>query len=873
MATFNVNGRPVEVSVDPDTPLLWVLRDDLGLTGTKFGCGVAQCGACTVQVDGQLVRSCVMPAAAAEGRAVTTIEGVSGKVARAVQEAWIGLDVVQCGYCQSGQIMSAIALLSEQPKTDRRRHRRGPGRQHLPLCHLRPHPRRHSRGGQGTVTLSRRRFIQSGAVAGAGLLVGVDLRLDGAAAQKVQVGAGVLAPNAFVRIAPDNTVTIVAKHIEFGQGAYTGLATILAEELDADWSQIRVEAAPADAARYNNLTWGPYQGTGGSSAMANSWYQLRRAGGTARAMLIAAAAREWGVPAGEITVERGVLAHAATGRRATFGALASAASRLPPPIVVTLKDPKDFKLIGRRAPRVDSRAKTDGSAVFTMDVRLPDMLTAVIARPPRFGATVKSFDASAALRVNGVTQVVPVPAGVAVLARGSWAAIKGRRALRVEWDETGVETRGSEDLLAEYRRLAGRPGARAHRQGDPDAALAGAARVLQSVYEFPYLAHAPMEPLDCVVRLTADGCEVWAGSQTPTLDQQVVARVLGLPPEKVRIHTLLAGGSFGRRSTPHSDVFGEAASIARATGGRRPIKVMWTREDDIQGGFYRPLYVHRLRAGLDATGRILAWEHRIVGQSIVTGTPLAALRVENGIDKTSVEGATNLPYAIPNLGVELHTTAVGVPVLWWRSVGSTHTAYSTETFLDEAARAAGRDPLDVRRSLLRGHPRHLGVLELAAREAGWGQPLPPGRARGVAVHQSFGSVVAEVAEVSLDGDGLPKVERVVCAVDCGIAVNPDIVRAQVEGSIGYGLSAALWGEITLAGGRVLQSNFHDYRVLRIEEMPRVEVHIVPSAAPPTGMGEPGLPPIAPAVGNALLALTGRPRLRLPLARREEGAGE
>jgi isoquinoline 1-oxidoreductase subunit beta len=715
---------------------------------------------------------------------------------------------------------------------------------------------------------SRRQFLVSGAVAGMGLVIG--LRLDRAAAQGGTAAPGVLAPNAFVRIAPDNTVTIIAKHIELGQGAHTGLATLLAEELDADWSQIRIEAAPTDVARYNNLAWGPMQGTGGSTSIANSWEQLRRAGATARAMLIAAAAQQWKVPAGEITVDRGVVAHPTTGRRATFGELASAAARQTPPAQVALKDPKDFKLIGRHAPRVDSRAKTTGSAVYTYDLRLPDMLTAVIARPPRFGATVKSFDASAARRVPGVTDVVPVPSGVAVVARGAWAGIKGRNALRIDWDEAGAETRGSAELYAAYRLIAAQPGARARRQGDPEAALAGAARVLEAVYEFPYLAHTPMEPLDCVVRVGADGCEVWLASQTPTIEQQAVAAVFGLPPDKVRVHTLLAGGSFGRRSTARGDVAVEAASIAKALGGARTIKLIWTREDDIQGGSYRPLYVHRLRAGLDAGGRIVGWEHRIVGQSLVTGTPLAAFRMRDGIDLTSVEGAANLPYAVPNIAVELHTTTVGIPVLWWRSVGSTHTAYSTETFLDELARAAGRDPVDARRALLQGHPRHLGVLELAARQAGWGQPLPPGRARGVALHECFGTVVAQVAEVSRDGDGLPRVERVVCAVDCGIAVNPDVVRAQMEGSIGFGLGSALWSEITVVGGRAQQSNFHDFRILRIDEMPRVEVHIVPSAAPPTGVGEPGVPPIAPAVANAWLALSGRPVHRLPFSRLAAG---
>jgi isoquinoline 1-oxidoreductase beta subunit len=468
--------------------------------------------------------------------------------------------------------------------------------------------------------------------------------------------------------------------------------------------------------------------------------------------------------------------------------------------------------------------------------------------------------------VKGVTDVVQVPAGVAVLARGFWAARQGREALKIAWDEGGAESRGSEELFAAYRDLARQPGTSARRDGDPDGAIAGAARVFEAVYDFPYLAHAPMEPLDCVVRLTAGGCEVWAGSQLQTVDQAVVAAVVGLPPEKVQVHTLLAGGSFGRRATPNGDVAGEAASIAKAIGGRQPVKLVWTREDDITGGRYRPLYVHRLRAGLDPAGRIVGWEHRIVGQSILKGTPFEPMMVKNGIDGTSVEGAVNLPYDIPSISVELHTTEVGVPVLWWRSVGSTHTAFSTETFLDELAHAAGRDPVDLHRALLKNHPRHLGVLELAAQKAGWGQPLPPGRARGVAVHESFNSFVAQVAEVSLGPDGLPRVERVVCAVDCGIAINPDVIRAQMEGGVGYGLGGALWSEITLVQGRVQQTNFDTYRPLRIEDMPEVEVHIVPSQAAPTGVGEPGVPPIAPAVANALFHLTGRRVRRLPFAR-------
>jgi isoquinoline 1-oxidoreductase subunit beta len=706
--------------------------------------------------------------------------------------------------------------------------------------------------------VGRRTFLKVGAVAGAALIV--EFRFLPSAE-----AAGDLAPNAFVRVAPDNSVTIISKHLEMGQGSYTGLATIVAEELDADWSQVRVEAAPSDPARYNNLAFGPIQGTGGSSSIANSWPQLRKAGATARAMLMSAAAQKWNVPASGLTVDKGVVSHGPTNRHATFGELATAAAALPVPTDAPLKDPKDFKLIGHTAPRVDSRAKTDGSARFTIDVALPGMLTAVIARPPLFGATVKGIDKTAALKVPGVTDVVAVPAGVAVLGKGFWAARQGREALKVDWDESHAEHRGSDELLVEYKALLDKPGLSARRDGDTAAAFAGATKVLEAVYEFPYLAHAPMEPLDCVVQLSADRCEVWAGSQMQTVDQGAVAQVVGLPPGKVELHTLLAGGSFGRRATTQADVATEAASVAKAIGGRQPVKLMWTREDDIRGGLYRPLFVHRLRAALDASGRILAWEHRIVGQSFIKGTPFAGM-IQNGVDPTAVEGGSTLPYTIPNLAVDLHLTEVGVPTLWWRSVGSTHTAFSTETFLDELAQAAGRDPFELRRDLLANHPRHRGVLELAAAKAGWGTPLPAGHARGIAVHESFNSFVAQVAEVSLRKDGLPKVERVVCAVDCGVAVNPDVIRAQMEGGIGFALGAALWSEITLDKGRVVQSNFDGYRVLRIDEMPKVEVHIVPSAEAPTGVGEPGVPPLAPAVANAFFQLTGQRVRRLPFVR-------
>ncbi|MBL8664651.1 MAG: xanthine dehydrogenase family protein molybdopterin-binding subunit, partial [Candidatus Odyssella sp.] len=645
---------------------------------------------------------------------------------------------------------------------------------------------------------SRRTLLKTGAAAGAALVIGFHIAPRRALAQ----AAAAPAPNAFVRIGADNSVTVIAKHLEMGQGSYTGLATILAEELDADWSQVRVESAPADAALYNNLLMGPIQGTGGSSAIANSFLQLRRAGAAARAMLVAAAAQAWGVPEGEIAVSAGRLAHEKSRKSGTFGQFAAAAAQLPVPGDVRLKDAKDFALIGRDLPRVDTAAKTNGTAQFAMDVRLPGMLTAVVARPPLFGATVKSFDAAKSRQVPGVRHVVQIPTGVAVVAENTWAAIKGREALAIQWDESQAERRGTKELMAEYRTLAEQPGNVARKRGDIGAGFAGAAKTLEARFDFPYLAHAPMEPLDCVVRLTPSGCEIWAGDQFQTVDQLNAANVLGLKPQQVKIHTVFAGGSFGRRANTVSDYVVEGVQIAKAVRGVAPIRLVWTREDDIRGGRYRPLAHHWLKAALDANGLPAAWQHRIVTQSILAGTPFAPMMVRNGIDGTSVEGASNLPYAIPNFQVELHTAKAGVPVLWWRSVGSSHTAFSAEVMIDELARAAGKDPVDYRLGLLKGRPRHAAVLALAADKAGWGKEIPKGRFQGVAVHESFASYVAEVAELSVAGDGSFKVERVVCAVDCGLAVNPDVIRAQMEGGIGFGLSAALAEQVTLEGGKV-----------------------------------------------------------------------
>lgn len=726
------------------------------------------------------------------------------------------------------------------------------------------------------VNESRRRFLQ----AGLGLTLAIYLPAGRAAAAAATVEAGPgkagavmtattlpFEPNAFVRIGEDNLVTVIVKHLEMGQGTYTGLPTLVADELDADWSQIRVEGAPADAKRYNNLLWGPTQGTGGSTAIANSFEQMRKAGATARAMLVAAAAEEWQVPAAEIKVKKGVISHDASKHTATFGELAGKAAAQPVPDEIKLKNPKDFIYIGKGVARKDSKAKINGSAIFTQDINLPGMLTAVVAHPPRFGAKVKSFDATRAKSVKGVTDVVQIPTGVAVLAKDFWSAKKGRDLLTVEWDESQAFKQSSEEIFERYRNIARSPGAVARKVGDADKQMGRAAKRLDAIFELPYLAPASMEPLNCVIKLGKDSCEVWNGEQMQTGDQAAIAKALGLKPEQVTINMLYAGGSFGRRANPASDYLLEATYIAKAIGGKAPVKMIWTREDDMRAGWYRPMFYHSMRAGLDENGKLVAWQHRLVGQSIAVGTAFENGMIKDGVDVTSVEGAANLPYAIPNLQVELHSPKLPVPVQWWRSVGSTHTAFATEIFIDEAAHAAGKDAYQFRRQMLKDHPRHIGVLDMAAKKAGWDKPLAnkPGvrRGRGIAVHESFNTFVAEVAEVTVKPDGSFMVDKVVCAIDCGVAINPSIIRAQMEGGIGFGLTAALYGAITLKDGQVEQSNYHDYPLLRIHEMPKIEVHIIPSEAAPSGVGEPGVPPIAPAVANALFAATGKRLRKLP----------
>ena len=706
---------------------------------------------------------------------------------------------------------------------------------------------------------------------GGGLVIGFYLPLR---VSKVQArSTTAFRPNAFIRIGFDNIVTILVNKSEMGQGVYTALPMIAAEELEADWRNIRVEAAPVGAA-YNHTVWGT-QVTGGSTSVWSSWDQLRHAGAVAKAMLVAAAASTWGVDASTCKAVKGFVMHAASGNRLSFGQLAVKASGSVPPKSVTLKDPKDFTLIGQSIPRLDTPDKTRGAAVFGIDFKCEGMLTAVVARPPVFGGQVQKVVDDKTKRVPGVRAVLPIATGVAVVADNFTAAKEGRDALDITWYEGTAASIDSASLSADFTRLVGKPGAVGRSDGDTEAALSRSSKRLQAVYEFPYLAHATMEPLNCVADVRPERCDVWTGTQMQTGDRDAAAEVAGLPPENVQVHTLLLGGGFGRRAVPSSHFVREAVEISKVV--KAPVKVVWTRKDDMQGGYYRPLYVHGLEAGLDAGGNPVAWRHRIAGQSILTGTPFEAYQVKDGIDGTSVEGAVGLPYAIPNLSVEYHLTRVGVPVLWWRSVGHTHTAFSTECFLDEIAAAGGKDPYAFRRGLLMGHPRHLKALELAAEKSSWSDSLPKGRARGIAVHESFKSFVAQVAEVSVSSSGHVRVHRVVCAIDCGPVVNPNTIYAQMESGIIFGLTAALYGEITLEKGRVQQSNFHDYPLLRIHETPRIETHIVPSTEAQGGVGEVGVPPIAPAVCNAIFAATGRRIRRLPIRveelTRAKGKGE
>jgi len=845
MISLEVNGKTYEVEASPDVPLLWILREHLGLTGTKYGCGRSFCGACTVHIDGKTERSCQVPVKNAKGKRITTIEGIPAD--HPIKMAWNAEDVPQCGYCQPGQIMDAVALLEKNPKpTDSDIDLAMSGN----LCRC------------GTYQRIRQAIHRAAGI----MAKGEKMNRAGVSKPSQTQSAAFFLLSPFIRIGTDDRVILTVNKSEMGQGVYTSLPMLIAEELEVDWSRISIEAAPVGP-EYCHAQWGDVQATGGSTSVSSEWDRLRKQGAAARAMLVQAAAETWKVDPKSCGAENGFVVHRPTHRRLSYGQLAERAARIKPPQDVPLKPPEDFKVIGKPMRRLDTPEKTSGEAIFGIDVKVPGMLTAVIARPPIFGGRARSVNAEKAKAMPGVREVVQVDSGVAVVGDTFWSARAGSEALEIVWDEGGESHLSTERMREQYSGLARTPGTAARKEGDSDQAFKEAATQINADYEVPYLAHAPMETLNCLVDLRADRCEIWTGTQFQSLDRDAAARIAGLRPDQVKIHNAYLGGGFGRRANPQSDFVAEAVHVAKSV--KKPVKVIWAREDDIRGGYYRPFWFDRIAAAVDAKGKPIAWKHTIVGQSIMIGSPFeGAMFNEDGVDQSSVEGAADIPYEIPNILVDLHSPKSRVPVQWWRSVGHSHTAFVVEGFMDELAHATGKDPYEFRSSLLSRHPRHRGVLELAAQKAGWDRPPAEGRGRGIAVHASFGSFVAQVAEVSVNPAGRVRVHRVVCAVDCGRVVNPEIVKTQMESGIVFGLSAALHGAITFKNGRVEQSNFNDYPILRMFEMPEIDVHILASQKPLGGVGEPGVPPIAPAVANAIFAATGKRIRRLPIRTEE-----
>jgi len=697
---------------------------------------------------------------------------------------------------------------------------------------------------------SRRSFLKGSAAAGGGLVIGFVLPAAGRLAE----AAAPFQPNAYLRIASDNRVTVVCGLSEMGQGVLTAIPMLVAEELDADWSKVRVEQAPVDKA-FNNPIFG-MQATGGSTSVRGHWEPMRKAGAAAREMLLAAAAETWKADKADCRTVDGMVVHK-SGKKLPYGRLVAKASKQPVPANPKLKDPKDFKLLGHGLRRLDTPAKVNGSAKFGLDVRLPGMLVAVMARPPVPGGKALSVDDSKARSIRGVRQVIQIPQGVAVLADAYWPAKQGRDALEIKWDDgpnAGLSSEGVTKMLAEATTVEGKVG-----RNEGDIHSVAAAKAIESQYEAPYLAHACMEPMNCTAWVKPDGVEIWAGTQSQGPSQGILGQVAGVAPGKVKVHTMYLGGGFGRRFAPDFTI--GATLLSKISG--KPVKLVYTREDDMRAYFYRPASVTRFTGGLDAEGKAVAFSARVASPSIMEGSGFMKIP-PTGVDQFAVEGIADLPYDIPNLRIEYARREPGVQVWFWRSVGHSQNIFFSESFIDELAHEAGKDPFEFRRSLLGKQPRYKGVLEAAADKAGWGNPLPAGVHRGIAVAQSFGSYVAEVAEVSVGADGKVKVHRVVAAVDCGMTVNPEIIGRQIESAIVYGLSAALYGRISFKDGRVEQGNFDSYPVLRMNEMPQVEVHIVPSGEKPGGIGEPGLPALAPAVTNAVFAATGKRIRRLPI---------
>lgn len=916
MKTLNINGQDTEVLAPDDMPLLWVLRDLVNLHGPKFGCGKGLCGACTVHIDGAAVRSCVLPVGAAAGRKIRTIEGIGGEQPHPLQLAWVEHQVPQCGYCQAGQIMTAAALLESNPApSDAEIDAAMTGN----LCRCGTYPRiraaiksaaghmkssapattgqtgstfdpvshglmsaaglgllaRWNRPGKPkdskTPRTFSRRAVLGGAALGAGALV-VGFRFS-QPAKAMQSRARVphFQPNAFLRISADGRVTAILGVCEMGQGVYTALAAVLADELEADWHKVSVEAAPVDPA-YGNPLFQGIQATAASTSVQVFYETTREAAAAARMMLIEAAAKTWNVPVDGCRASNSTV-RGPSGQELSFGELVDAAAQLTSPAkeAIRLKDPKDFKFIGRSMPRLETPQIVTGQLPYGIDMALSGMLTAVVARAPQAGARVKSYNREKAQSAPGVRAVVEIPSGVAVVADHFWNALRARDLLEVQWDLGSAASLASDTLSEQFRALTQRSGTVATDKGNVNV-QADSQSVISAEYSVPYLAHAPMEPLNCTIDAQADGCDVWVGTQYPSLDRKVVAETLGYKPEAVRIHTLYMGGSFGRRANPTGDVVVEAAQIVKAVrilpaGLSAPIRALWTREEDIQGGFYRPMALNRLQATLAESGLPESWLHRIVAQSPVQGTEFEFM-IDRGIDATNSAGASDLPYAIPNLRVEFHSPQRGPTVQWMRSVGNSNSCFAVECFLDELASRSQQDPVEYRRKLLaedKANARLLNVLNIAAEKGGWGRRLPKGMGQGIAIQDFWGTKIAQIAEVSVEGNHV-RVHRVTCVVDCGRVVNPDGVKSLMEGGIIFGLSAALYGEITFTQGRVDQSNFDSYPILRMEACPHIDVHVVSSTEPPVGAGEASVAHIAPAVCNAIFAASARRIRSLPITK-------
>jgi isoquinoline 1-oxidoreductase beta subunit len=704
-------------------------------------------------------------------------------------------------------------------------------------------------------SLSRRTLLRAGAAAGGGLLLSLSLPFAGGAAEAAN---SEFVPNAFIRIGGDGQIVLTMPYVEMGQGTYTAIPMLIAEELEVDLKQVRLEHAPPNEKLYANPLLG-VQATGNSNAIRGAWQPLRQAGATARTMLVSAAAKRWKVDPASCRAQNGEVRHAPTGRSIRYGGLAAAAARMAVPENVALKRPEDFKLIGTAAKRLDTSAKVNGTAVYGIDVRPPGVKIATLAQSPVFGGRVKSVDDAAAKSVKGVRQIVRLDDAVAVVADHMGAAKKGLAALKIEWDDGPHAKLTTEEIARELESATLNSGAVAQNIGDADKAMASAATKVEATYQAPFLAHATMEPMNCTVHVRKDGCEVWVGSQAIGRVQAEAAKTAGLPLDKVVAHNHLIGGGFGRRLEVDGVV--RAVQIAQQVGG--PVKVVWTREEDIQHDMYRPYWFDRISAGLDENGKPVAWSHRFAGSSVIARWLPPAFA--NGLDPDSTEGAIDLVYDLPNFHVEyLRVEPPGIPTAFWRSVGPSHSVFVIESFIDEMAAAAKQDAVAYRRALLDKAPRAKAVLDLAAEKAGWGQPLPKGSGRGVSLQFVFGTYLAQVAEVEVSKEGEVRVRRVVCAVDCGTAVNPDTVQAQIQSGIMFGATAALYGEITLKDGRVEQSNFDTYRALRINEAPAIEVHIVKSSEPPGGMGEAGTSAVVPAVANAIFAATGKRLRKMPV---------